>query len=224
MTSRSGMTLIELLVVICIIAMLMGMGVPTITSLLRGAELSQTVQILADQLALARQTAISTNRQIEVRLYKFIDPQVPAENTARMRTIQLFEVPESPPTSATATSGRDKLGYRALSKVTRLAGPSVIIDSGATLSSLIGNATGGTTIPTLSNGSDLGYSIPAVGTTYTAVRFSFMPDGSTNLPPQTQWFLTLHEAIKGDNPPTLPPNFATLQILPSNGKIRTYRP
>lgn len=221
------MTMIELLVVISIIAMLIGLGMPTVTSLLRGAELSQAAQVLADQMAVARQTALSTNRQIEVRLYKFIDPQMPAEKSARVRAFQLFEVPESPTTSATATGGRDKLGYRPIGKVIRLAGPSVIIDSGKALSSLIGSASGGTAVPTLSSGSDLGYSIPATGTTYTSFRFSFMPDGSTNLPPQTsqlQWFLTLHETIKGDNLTSPPPNFATLQILPSNGKIRTYRP
>jgi hypothetical protein len=119
------------------------------------------------------------------------------------------------------------LGYRAVSKLTRLPGITAIIDSGSTLSTLIGSALTAPTVPTMSSGSDLGFSLPAVGTAYTAARFSFLPDGSTNLPPQTaqlQWFLTVHEAVKGDNLTTPPPNFATLQIQPSNGKIRTYRP
>jgi len=223
----SGMTLLELLVVMCAMSLLIGLGTSPINSMLRSGEISQAAQVLADQIALARQMAISTNRQIEVRLYKFIDPQMSPGTAASVRGIQLFEVPDSAIAQATAAGGRDSLGYRAASKFTRLPGSSIIIDSGEILSPLIGSAAGGSAVPTMSSGDELGYSIPAVGTAYSVVRFSFMPDGSTNLPPQTaglQWFITLHEAFKGDNLTTPPPNFATLQLLPSNGKIRTYRP
>ncbi len=225
--STSGMTLLELLAVVAVMALLIGLGVPAISSMVRSAEIGQAAQVLTDQMALARQMALSTNRQVEVRLYKFIDSQMPAGTAASVRGIQLFEVPESASALASATGGLDKLGYRSVGKFIRLPGPTLIIDSGGTLSTLIGRAAGGSAVPTMSTGSDLGYPLPAVGTEYTAIRFSFLPDGSTNLPPQTallQWFLTLHESGKGDSLTTPPPNFATLQIQPSNGKILTYRP
>jgi hypothetical protein len=117
----------------------------------------------------------------------------------------------------------DKNGFRAISKYYRLTGPSIIIDSGNTLSSLIGNAATGNSVPTKSAGSDLGYPIPDAGTSYTAYRFRFLPDGTTNLPSQ-QWFLTVHDVLKGDKLTTPPPNFVTLQIQPNNGKVLFYHP
>ncbi len=225
--SASGMTLLELLAVLGVISVLIGLGTPAVNGMLRSGEIGQAAQVLTDQLALARQMALSSNRQIEVRLYKFIDPQMTAGTAASVRAIQLFEVPDSAAALATAPGGRDALGYRAVSKFTRLPGPSVIIDSGNALSTLIGSAAGGNAVPTVSSGSDLGYAIPALGTAYSVMRFSFLPDGSTNLPPQSaqiQWFFTVHDALKGDNLTAPPPNFATLQIQPSNGKVRSYRP
>lgn len=215
------MSLIEILVVLCIISVLVGLGTPALSSVMRGRELNQSVLVLTEQLALARQIALSTNRQIEVRLYKYTDSQVPAVDGPTVRAIQLFEVPES------LTVGGGKLVYRPVSKFIRLPGSSIIIDGGKTLSTLIGGASASGTVPTESSGGELGYSIPAVETNYTAYRFSYMPDGSTNLPPQTvqsHWFLTVHEAQKGDNLSAPPVNFATLQIQPTNGKILTYHP
>ena len=215
------MTLIELLAVICLVGLLTGVGVPALSSLLRSGDLNAAAQLLSDQMSLARQMALSSNRQIEVRLYRFADPQMSGETTPKFRAIQLFEVPENP------TAGTGRSGYRAVTKCIRLPGPSIIVDSGNPLSTLIGSAGSAGTVPSVLSGSELGHALPAVGTAYTAICFSFLPDGSTNLPPQTiqnQWFLTVHEVREGDNLPASPSNFATVQIHPSNGKTRIYRP
>jgi uncharacterized protein (TIGR02596 family) len=225
--SLSGFTLIELMVVLAIIGLMTGLGVPAFRSLGRAMDLTQSAQIISDQMTLARQMALSGNRQIEVRLYSYTDPQGPANAGARVQAIQLFQVPESTTLSSNLSGARDSLGYFPVSKLIPLPRTSIIIDSGSTLSSLIGKASGGTTAPILSSGTVLGYSIYGVRQAYTATRFSFMPDGSTNLPAQTtllQWFVTVHDNLKGDKLATPPSNFATIQIQPSNGKILTYRP
>jgi hypothetical protein len=51
--------------------------------------------------------------------------------------------------------------------------------------------------------------------------FRFRPDGSTDLPKNEQWYLTL-VADEGASP--TPKNFFCLQIDPFNGTIRDYQP
>ena len=202
-----------------IIAVLMGFSGPAVSSLMRGSQLIQASQLVSDHLGFARQTALSKNRAVEVRFYRYGDPERPGEDatkpdTGKFRSLQAFEILE------TGSS-------RALGKMQTFAGVSVIIDSGPTLSSIIDKATGPTSTPSRTTGTVLNYPIPRVGLSYESVAFRFQPDGSTNLPPQTTaqlWFLTLHEVNKGDSLAKPPPNFVTLQINPSNGKIRTYHP
>jgi len=59
---------------------------------------------------------------------------------------------------------------------------------------------------------------------YVFASFRFQPDGSTNLPPKTGWYVTLRQLkdkVKGKVPP---PNFFTLQIDPVSGTTRPFRP
>lgn len=62
------------------------------------------------------------------------------------------------------------------------------------------------------------------GTDY--LRFHFYPNGSTDLDPATNWFLTLYHARSASDatsasPPT---NYTTVQIAPKTGSVRVYRP
>lgn len=217
---HGGFTLIELLVVMSIIALLVTLVTPAASSILRGSAITQAADMVVGQLALARQTALTDNRAVEVRLYRFADPLVPGESaatpgSAKFHAMQTFEMLES----GTA--------FRALGKIQPLPGNTVIIDSGVTLSSIIGKATSSSSTPSLTKGSALGVSIPSVGLNYDSVAFRFLPDGSTNLPPQTVsqlWFLTLHGSVYGDQLSKPPANFATIQINTTNGKIRTFHP
>jgi len=218
-----GFSLLELLVVISIIGIIAAFTLPSASAVLWGSQLTQGAQMLNDQLVLARQTALTKNHCVEVRIYQFSDPGIPGEqagnaNAGKYRALQIFDIPNS---GAAVPLG----------KVEHLP-ESIIIDSGnidsnKTLSSIISSGKQ-SDVPTSSDGNTLQIPIPKVAKAYNSVSFRFEPDGSTNLllssTPGTNWFLTLHKQNDGDGLQTPPPNFITIQIDPYNGHVRTYRP
>lgn len=211
----AGFTLIEMLVVITLIALIAGVAVPSVNSILRGSKLTQSAQLVIDQFALARQTALTKNRSVEVRIYRYGDPETPGEDkniasSGRYRAIQLFEIADS----GTAT---------AMGNLVRLSS-SMMFDSGATLSTLIGSAASSPTVPTLTTSGSQTVSVSTMGTNYDSVSFRFNADGSTNLPAASLWFLTLHSLNDKDAQAKPPANFFTLQIEPTNGHIKNFRP
>lgn len=208
-------SLIELIVVIAIIGIIAAFTVPAASTILRGSKLTQASQTVTDQISLARQLALTKNRAIEVRFYRFGDPEMPGEDltkssTGQFRAMQLFEVFES--------------GVSApLDKPQMLPVSVVISNSG--LTSLIADVSQKptkkpTTIdPELPRG---------VQRNYEYVAFRFLQDGSTNLKPTVKWFLTLHnitdQVSAAASNPAPPPNFFTLQIDPVSGSTKSYRP
>lgn len=211
----AGFTLIEMLVVITLIALIAGVAMPSVNSILRGSKLTQSAQLVIDQFTLARQTALTKNRSVEVRIYRYGDPETPGEDkniatSGRYRAIQLFEIADS----GTAT---------AMGNLVRLSS-SMMFDSGATLSTLIGSAASSPTVPTLTTSGSQTLSVSTMGTNYDSVSFRFNADGSTNLPAASLWFLTLHSLNDKDAQAKPPANFFTLQIEPTNGHIKNFRP
>jgi uncharacterized protein (TIGR02596 family) len=67
---RDSFTLVELLVVMAIVAILIALAVPSITSLFEGDGLSTGAQQVADQVNLARQLSSSKNVTVELRVFK----------------------------------------------------------------------------------------------------------------------------------------------------------
>lgn len=189
-----------------------GLATPAATHILRGTALTQGGQLINEQLGLARQLALSRNLPVEVRFYQYNDPQSGETSGAgAFRAMQLFEIQESGGTPV------------ALGKVVPLP-QTIIVDSGATLSSIIGGAQS-SAWPQAITGTALDQALPRVGRQYNAVAFRFLPDGATNLSPQTgSWFLTLHSLKDGDGLAAPQGNFLTLQIDAANGHLKTFRP
>jgi uncharacterized protein (TIGR02596 family) len=215
---NGGFTLIELLLVISIIVLIAGLVIPAAGPMLKGSQLTQSGTVLSDQLSLARQRALTKNRAVEVRFYRYGDPEFPGEkngdpSSGHYRAMQCFEVLPSG-----SKVPMDKVQYLQ---------PSIIADSSVKLSTLLNQPTR----PEQSgaSGTPRPPAIPRGGNSYKFVSFQFRPDGATDLPltgdpEHGKWFLTLHSINDGDGRDTPPANFYTLQIDPANGKVRSFRP
>jgi uncharacterized protein (TIGR02596 family) len=232
-------TLIELLLVIAIIGLISALIVPAVGPLMKGANLTNSTMMVRDQLNLARQQALVRNRTVEVRFYKYADPNTPGESAAeastwKFRAFQAFEVvskenftpADLKRYNLTASSNIPYL-YKPLDRMQRLQ-QGIIFNSSRTLSSIFD-----TSKRKAKDGStDLNpkQPLPDAGDQYQYFSIKFNPDGTTDLYPVTDnWFLTIHDKSAGDgttgSSATAPPaNFATIQVDPVNGNIRVFRP
>jgi len=205
-SSRYGFSLIELLVVIALMVVVGGIAVPNFNNIARGTKIGQAGQLLQDKLRIARQTAITRNRTVEVRFYQYTDalagvgPSQPA-----FRSVQTFLVENNGQTTA-------------LDKVQAL--PNSIIMDGGPISTLLGSRQDKAGAWT---SADPQVRIPQAGTNYQCRALRFYSDGSTSLDNGALWYVTLHEGILGDNLAQPPKNFCTLQVDPINGYVQVFR-
>jgi uncharacterized protein (TIGR02596 family) len=218
---RTGFSLIELLVVIAIIGIIGTIAVPAVGSLLKGSSLTQAANVLRDQIALARQHALSKNRVVEVRFYRFGDPEQPGESaedpsSGYFRAVQFFEIGEGGVPIPVGKVARfpDSMIMHASNGNAAL---STLLETD-TASRLVNKGSLDPNDPELPRG---------VKRNYDYVSFRFLPDGSTNLPPVgKKWFITVHSAsdlskATGGQPP---PNFFTWMIDPVSGSSKILRP
>lgn len=214
--SERAFTLIELLVVMAIIAILITLGGPSVVGVFKGSSLNQGGQIVQDQLTYYRQYALAHNCPVEVRIYKYIDPNIPGD-IGQYRAIQGFAL-TSPNGSLTYTK-------TPIGKAVRLPA-GIIIDGGRTLSQLI------TTCPTGTPAASDPAPVPGLGTTYSYIYFQFNQDGSTNLTigGNGAWiyFMTVRPLSYGSGALSSATiknkNYYTVQVDPANGHIYFYRP
>jgi uncharacterized protein (TIGR02596 family) len=203
-----------MVVVIAIIGIIAVFAIPAASTIIRGSQLSLASQTLTDQISLARQYALTKNRSIEVRFYRFGDPEAPGEkaddpSTGQFRALQIFEVFEG---GAPLPIGQ----------VQRL--PATTMINCQQLSTLL-DVTSGTGSQSPQKPSDQDPDLPrGVKKNYEYCSFRFRPDGSTNLLPTKTWYATVHLITDNVTSDTPPPNFFTLQIDPVAGTIKSYRP
>ena len=72
-----GFTLIEILVVLAIIAVIVTFTVPNLEPVLKGSKLKQAADDLERALANAQQVALTQNHPVEVRFFRYNDPDSP---------------------------------------------------------------------------------------------------------------------------------------------------
>ena len=209
-----GFTLIELLVVVSIMAIVLVYVIPAASNMLGGTNITGAAQMIENQLNLARQSAISLNRPVEVRFYQYHDPETSGTDYC-FHALQAWEVVKAN-------------SFVPLGKMQALPA-GIIIDKGTssdptkTLSSILNpNAN---VIPPPGP-----VALPRVGTQYSYVAIHFTAGAATDLTPtgglSGSWFLTLHAETAGDglSTKTLPPNFVTIQIDPVSGTLDFFRP
>ena len=211
--SKSAFSLVELLVVITIIGIISAFAVPAVGHLLKGSSITQAANMLTDQCAAARQQALARNRSVEVRFYKFLNPEEPG-GISQFRAMQFFEIADGGVPNPTG-------------KITRFP-DTVIMSSDAALSSILNDTAAHPLTKPAANDPDLPR---GVGRNYEYVAFRFQPDGATSLSPtggpsNGKWFITAHLSndlakATGGNPP---PNFFTWMIDPVSGSTKVMRP
>lgn len=220
-------SLIELVVVISVLAIIAAFSVPAVTSMLQGSSLTQASQLLVDQMNLARQLALSKNTIIEVRFYRYGDPDSPGEDVSKprdgkFRAMQVFEVLAN---GAAIPAGK----FEEFPNSILLSANRETPDSG--ISSLLDKGN-------LKTPEDFGkkdsyhISLPelpkGIKKQYEFVSFRFMPDGSTTLGPTSLWYITMHginDRQKSKDGKVAPPdNFFTLQLDPVTGATKIFRP
>ena len=202
-----GFTLLEMLLAVAIMAILATLLAIPVVSLISSTRLSGATDHVVGLLGYARQSAIALNHTVEVRFYKYTDSEAPAGGN-RYQAVQIIQYSDSGQAVP-------------LTKVQWLP-PSIIFDSNSTLSPLLSLTKnfGPPVDPVL----DPQISLPRIGTLYTCAAFRFMPTGVTNLAATSAWYITLHRKTDGDNLSAPPVNYATIQIDPTSGAVKVYRP
>jgi uncharacterized protein (TIGR02596 family) len=223
--SEAAFSLVELLVVIGIVALLITLGGPAIVGAFKGSSVTQGGQVIQDQLTYYRQYALANNCPVEVRIYKYIDPNITGD-TGQYRAIRGFAL--------TSTNGNLTYTKTAIGRSVRLPN-STIIDSGKTLSQLITTCLSGSggNSPGVQASAATGDPAPLANlTTYSYVYFQFRQDGSTNfsIGGNGAWiyFMTVRPLSYGAGALSAATiknkNYYAIQVDPANGHIYSYRP
>ena len=196
-SGRAAFTLVELLTVVALMVIFLAFAIPAVSSVLSGLRLSRGGQQIADQIILGRQTALTRNRNVEVRFIRLTDPPTPG-----YRGVQIWMVDEA----GTVRSP--------VSRMITLP-DSVIINSNSSYSPLVFGS--GSTVSGQTNFTPYG------SCQYTGFRFR--ANGQTDIPTgngtNSVNYITLQNATDSGSPPK---NFFTIQINPLTGKVAVLRP
>lgn len=202
-SSDRGFTLPELLVVIAVIGILAALIAPAFGPLVRSSNITKASSLITDEFNLARQLALTQNRDVEVRFYRLPSRNDPSNVQFRAFRSHLLD-------------GTDPAKSKPLSKV-RTFPDGVIISDSAVFSSLLD------TNLTARKGVEAIPGIPG-DTPYTS--FLFRANGGTNLAPISgNWFITVYtENVPVNQKTGLPDNYFVAQVDPVTGRVRTFRP
>lgn len=200
--AQRAYSLIELLAVMAIIALLATTALPAMRGILDGVNVSGAAGMAEAELSLARQTAMSRNLPVEIRFYQHDDG-----TGLKWRQLAVL-IPAS-------ASGLSSDQWITPGKI--LSG-NIIMEESGDFSTILSKATA----PPYT-GTESASAPPSVrGKNY--VGFRFNSDGSSNLPSDQAWCLTLknpYTQVQGQTPPA---NYVALVLDPLTGRTVSYQP
>ncbi|MEC7638343.1 MAG: Verru_Chthon cassette protein D [Verrucomicrobiota bacterium] len=199
-----GFTLIEVLVVLSIIAVIVAFTIPAMAPALKGSNLRQAADQLEALLAGAHQRAITENRPVEVRFFRFEDPETPG-SLPMYRAVQAAQVITNPQDHTDVKFEEEEVQMIPQPFVLAEKSYSTIVESEALREDA-------TKIPRRELAE--------------FVAFEFRPDGSTNLATvdESHWTLTVMRETDLNRELTPATEFITLVLDPFNGRIRRLQP
>lgn len=204
-------SLIELLSVMSVLCLLAVATVPALRGTLDGINVSGAASIMEGDMSLARQTAMSRNLPVEVRLYRHDDGGGEA-----WRVIALVIPATSSGQASDEWLTRGKL----------LPGNIVMADT-ASFSTILANAgpVAPPQTPVAPWSAQESSTAPPLLKGKSYVGFLFQPDGSTDLPPDSPWCLTLKNKNSQPGSDGMPANhFVSLVIDSATGRTLSYQP
>lgn len=188
-------SLLEMIVVLAIMLGLSFLALQGCFAVVQASAITTGAQMLGDAMTEGRADAVAQNLTVEVRLYAVLPS---SGSTATYSALQLHWIkPDgtTPPVAAPL-----------------LLSSWVAMDATAQHSSLIGantqTATPDASDPRLNSDTRV---------------FHFLPDGSTDLNPSTNWFVTVRPANQTDTS-HFPANWACVQVDASTGRVQLYHP
>jgi len=211
-SAKSGFSLVELLVVMTILIAVASLAAPAFNQLGSAYQLTATAQSLTGEFSLARQTAITRNIPVEVRIYQ--------DDSGNFTTLALA-IPD----------GNDPAGEPPKEWIGQFyeISDSIVLDlsqNGTFSTMLVEGASAEAPYMRVSPDES---PERLQGRSY--LTFHFSPDGSTNLPATDgagdPAFYTLSlrtNSINGASPDRPAQNFVALMLDPVVGRIRTFQP
>ncbi|MFV0338629.1 MAG: Verru_Chthon cassette protein D [Chthoniobacterales bacterium] len=202
-------SLIELLTVIAVLSVLATALLPSLQGVMDGIQINGAASLVESEILLARQTAMTRNVPVEVRIYKNSDGD---EDEQHWQTLAVV-VPAMSSNEADAW----------ISKPTKLPG-NVIFDDGGNFSTILANARPLSSDFTFPSSSHESSTAPASVREKDYVAFRFAPNGSTYLNTSQSWLLTLKNLKsppEGDRPSA---NFVSLVLDSLTGRVMTFQP
>jgi len=190
-----GLSLFELLVVVAIIATLIALSTAGYYSAIQALAVTTGADMISETLTEARTSAVAQNTTVEVRFYS---APPPSGGSPVYGALQLHW---SKPDGTTPPVAEPVL-LPACAVIDATSAHSPLIDAN--------------TLPVTPDATDLRMN----GDTRV---FHFLPDGSTDLAPTTNWFLTVRPAAQSD-PAHFPSNWASVGVNASTGRTEIYRP
>ena len=193
--SCRSFSLLELLLVLAITTVVLALAAEGYAGMVQASAVTTGADMISDLLTEGRTDAVTQNTEVEVRIYD-LPPQpgaAPVYDTLQLHWIQ---------SNGTTPPVANPL----------LLSSWVVIDTTATHSPLIASNLQGAT-PDATD---------ARLNSSTRV-FHFLPDGSTDLNPATNWFMTVRAANQSD-PAHFPSNWACVAVDAATGRTRIYRP
>ena len=200
--AQRAYSLIELLAVMATIGLLATTALPAMRGILDGVNVSGAAGMAEAELSLARQTAMSRNLPVEIRFYQHDDG-----TGLKWRQVGVL-IPAS-------ASGLSSDQWITPGKI--LSG-NIIMEESGDFSTILSKATA----PPYT-GTESASAPPSVrGKNY--VGFRFNSDGSSNLPSDQAWCLTLKNPFTKAQGQAPAANYVALVLDPLTGRTVSYQP
>lgn len=214
---RQAFTLVEILIVLAIVAMLLFYTVPGLKDVLRGSKLTTAADQLVADIGIARQTAIKEGVPVEVKFYRFRNPE--AKNEERFAAYQCYRLRQDMNSPSDYT--KERIALPVFEKV-RFIPQGVVLAEVEEWSPLLMDG------KMKSDRERVFGLVPGERDTDAQyISFTINPEGETNLDHTgaKQWYISLVSEKDYYNAPAIKPdNYIILQVDPYTANVRRYQP